>query len=235
MITYLGKIIGKQTFEKLWMIKYVDLQLNVDSSYTQNTLNWRPVERFDIKRRLLFLIENMKSNPVDWHRKNLEAIAKRDLKNPNLIIYEALHSLKDEMVLKIVENMKSDAYKSRFPSYNKLKMKLHLERTRYVYSMFETAIRTGYRIHVLSYARNLASERYKEGFFVHEVIDAIQFIGDFMVKALLENPALATHPDPLKMEQKIYDGITLTIQLIIDELKDSFDRMEKYTKEIDKN
>ena len=30
----------------------------------------------------------------------------------------------------------------------------------------------------------------------------------------------------MDMEQRIYDGITLTIQLIIDELEDSFDRLK---------
>ena len=92
--------------------------------------------------------------------------------------------------------------------------------------MFETAVRTGDRIHVLSYARNLASERYKEGFEVYEVMDAIQFIGESIVKNLLEQPELMEHPDYEEMEQRIYDGITLTIQLIIDELEDSFDRLK---------
>ena len=77
-----------------------------------------------------------------------------------------------------------------------------------------------------NYARNLASERYKEGFEVYEVMDAIQFIGEFIVKTLLEQPELMGHPDHEEMEQRIYDGITLTIQLIIDELEDSFDRLK---------
>jgi len=41
----------------------------------------------------------------------------------------------------------------------------------------------------------------------------------------LEQPELMEHPDLQDMEQRIYDGITLTIQLIIDELQDSFDRL----------
>jgi len=225
-LSILGRLTGNPPFEKPWMFKYVDLKLNVNASYTHNTLDWKPVSRLDIRRRLLFLIENMKSNPIDWHRKNLEAIEKRSLINPNLKIYETMHSLEDHIVLKIVEEMYSEKHARRFPTYKKTKLKLHMERVRFVCSMFETAVRTGDRIHVLSYARNLASERYKEGFQVYEVMEAIQFIGEYIVKTLLEQPELMEHPDQEEMEQRIYDGINLTIQLIIDELEDSFDRLK---------
>lgn len=227
LLNLLGRISGRYPFEKPWMIKYVDLKLNVDASYTHNKLGWEPVPRYDIKRRLLFLIEHMKSNPVDWHRKNLEAIEKREIVNPNLKISETMHSLKEDIISKIIEKMYSDKYVKQFSTYNKLKIKLRTERTRYVYSMFETAVQTGYRMHVLSYARNLASERYKENFKVNEVIDAVQFIGDFIVKTLLEQPELTELPEQFEMEQRIYDGITLTTQLIIDELEDSFDALKE--------
>jgi len=226
-VDFLGRITGKRPFEKSWMIKYIDLQLNVDASYTHNKLNWKPVSRYDIKRRLLFLIEHKKSNPDDWNRKNLEALKKRKIVNPNLKISETMHSLKEEIISKIIEEMYSDNHLQQFLTYKKLKIKVHTERTRYIYSMFETAVRTGYRMHVLSYARNLASERYKENFQIDEVIAAVQFIGDFIVKTLLEQQELADLPDQLEMEQRIYDGITLTTQLIIDELEDSFYRLQE--------
>jgi len=225
-LSIIGRLIGKPPFEKPWMFRYVDIKLNVNAYYTHKTLDWKPVPRFDIRRRLLFLIEHMKSNPIDWHRKNLEAIEKRSIINPNLKIYETMHSLENHIVLKIVEEMYSEKHARRFPTYKKTKMKLHIERVRFVYSMFETAVRTGDRIHVLGYARNLASERYKEGFQCYEVMEAIQFIGEYIVKTLLEQPELIEHPNQEEMEQRIYDGITLTIQLIIDELEDSFDRLK---------
>jgi len=86
-------------------------------------------------------------------------------------------------------------------------------------------VRTGDRIHILSYARNLASERYKEGFDVSEVTDAVQMVGDYIVKTLIKLPELTELPESLDMDQRIYDGITLTIQLIVDELEDSFDKL----------
>jgi hypothetical protein len=227
MLDIVGAIFGKKQFERPWMLKYVDLKLNVDASYTHNILNWKPIPRFDLKRRLLFLIQNMKSDPHYWHRKNLEAIEKRKLQNPNLIICEKMHSLEDEISFGITEEIFAERNAERFPTYKKLSKELVIERVRFIYSLFETAVRTGDRIHVLGYARNLASERFKEGFQVYEVMRAIQFTGDYIVKTLLAQPELLEHPDLLDMEQKIYDGITLTIQLLQDELEDSYDRLRR--------
>ncbi len=224
VLDLLGRIIGRRPFEKPWMIKYVDLQLNINASYTHKKLNWSPISRYDVRRRLLFLIEHMKSDPYEWHRKNLEAIDKRSRSNPNLKIYDTMDVLEDNTVLKILEAMYSDDSGDTFKTYKSLKVEIHRERIYFIYSMIKTAVRTGDRMHVLSYARNLASERYKEGFDVTEVINAVQLVGDYIVKTLLQSELmeLSEHQD---MDQRIYDGITLTIQLIVDELEDSFERL----------
>ncbi len=220
-----GSIIGKRPFERPWMIQYVDLKLNVNASYTHKKLNWDLRPRFDIRRRLLFLIEHMKSAPYEWHRKNLESIDRRKRINPNLKIYDAMRAVEEPVTAQILDAMYSDEYNTRFKKYRALKFDIHKERIVFIYSMIKTAVRTGDRIHILSYARNLASERYKEGFDVSEVSDAVQMVGDYIVKTLIKLPELTELPESLDMDQRIYDGITLTIQLIVDELEDSFDRL----------
>ena len=51
---------GKEPFEQLWMLHYIDQQLIADSSRTRCELSWKPTPRKSITRRLVFLIENMK-------------------------------------------------------------------------------------------------------------------------------------------------------------------------------
>ncbi|MCK5795402.1 MAG: NAD(P)-dependent oxidoreductase [Anaerolineales bacterium] len=58
-----GRIIGNRPFERMWMIDYIDKQFNTDCSYTRNALDWHPKTRHHISRRLLHLIENLKSRP----------------------------------------------------------------------------------------------------------------------------------------------------------------------------
>ena len=225
ILNFFGTIIGKPPFEKPWMIHYVDLKLNVDASYTRNKLEWKPVARFNISQRLLFLIEHMKSNPFKWHHKNIEALEKQRKTHRNFKIYEVMQSLQDQIVEGIMAEMYSKRNSDRFLPYKNLKKQLHGERILFVYSMFKTAVRTGDRMHVISYARNLASERSKENFSVHDITDAVGFTADFIVKTLLGRPELVERPELKDMEQMIYDEITLTAQLIVDELEDSFDRL----------
>ena len=220
-----GSIIGKRPFERPWMIQYVDLKLNVDASYTHKKLNWALRPRFDIRRRLLFLIEHMKSEPYEWHRKNLESIDRRKKINPNLKIYDAMDAVEESVTAQILKVMYSKEFDTRFKKYRALEIEVLRERIVFIYSMIKTAVRTGDRIHILSYARNLASERYKEGFGVSEVAGAVQLVGDYIVETLIKLPELTELPESIDMDQRIYDGITLTIQLIVDELEDSFDRL----------
>src|SRR5690606_11436888 len=70
------KLTSEDPFEQFWMIRYIDKKLNVDSSYTTSMLNWEPKPRYHILRRLLFLLEKMKSHPDEWRAKN-EAVMKR--------------------------------------------------------------------------------------------------------------------------------------------------------------
>ena len=63
-LTYLwGRLTGNPPFERPWMYRYINLQLNVDSSRTCLRLDWSPDSRYLIERRLPFLVERLKSEP----------------------------------------------------------------------------------------------------------------------------------------------------------------------------
>ncbi len=219
LMNILGHLTHNQPFEKPWMIKYVDTTLEVDTSYTRAQLLWKPIPRFHVERRLLFLIEYMKSNPVEWHRINQEAILKRRIFSPNLKIYETMVTLENNIILGIMEEIYSKDNEERFLKYKKLSTKEIENRIRVVYSMLKTAVRTEDRVHGLSYASDLARKRFKEDMEAHEVIDAIQFISNNVIQILLDQNELKD------MKQRIYDEIMMTTQLIVDEIEDSFDRL----------
>ena len=214
-----GRIRGMRPFERPWMIKYIDHQLNVDASKSREILSWKPIARYEILRRILFLIENMKSDPVEWDRKNEEVIYKQAPVLPNLKIYEIMLLLEDEIKNSFVEKITGVEYQQKFKTYQSLGINTLKERIEYIYRMLKIAVRTGDRLHVLAYARNLALERFKENFEAQEVINAIRFFADFIVEKL------NAHPQLKNMEQRIHDQIMMTIQLIADEIEDSFDRL----------
>jgi nucleoside-diphosphate-sugar epimerase len=62
---------SKQQFERLWMLKYIDSRMDVDASASRRLIEWKPTDRYLLKQRMHFLIENMKSNPELWEQRNL--------------------------------------------------------------------------------------------------------------------------------------------------------------------
>jgi hypothetical protein len=219
MLNILGKIKKNRPFERPWMIKYIDTDMRSDPEKTYKLLSWRPIQRYSIERRLLFLIENMKSNPVDWHRLNQEAILKRRIVSPNLKIFECMVALEEDLILDITKKIFEPENKDKFVKYKKLKENEIKNRIAYVYSMLKMAVRTGDRVYGLNYASNLALARFKEDFEARDVVEAITFIATYVVEVLNKQPEL------VNMEQRIYDEIMMTIQLIVDEVEDSFDRL----------
>ncbi|MCK5078154.1 MAG: NAD(P)-dependent oxidoreductase, partial [Calditrichia bacterium] len=213
----LGKAINKRPFERPWMIKYVDLEMEINATATHNLLNWKPVKRLHILRRLLFQIEKMKSNPFIWHHKNEEALHKNIPAKCNLIICETMFKIEQSVVKMTLNHLMSPQNKDMYPSYQKMDTETLTLRLEYIFRMIKTAIRTGDRMHILSYAHNLAEERIKEKYKAEEVISANRIIANNIVSFLSAQPSLKNK------SQWIYDEIMMTIQLIEDEIEDTFE------------
>ncbi len=218
-----GRISGRRPFERPWMIKYVDKKLCVDASATRQQLEWFPVQRFHIKRRLLFLIENMKSNPHKWNLRNREALLKSNKLNPNFLILEAMISLEDEIEQAIVHILQMEEYNVSFKTYKQLSKEELYRRIKYIYEILKRTVRSGDRLHSLQYARNLAIDRLKEDFDIEEVILAVNMVGQVVVEKLIKQPQLHN------MQQRIHDEIMLTIQLITDEVADVYEQLTGFS------
>ena len=104
------------------MLKYLDRNLNVDASYTHEILSWQPTPRFNILRRLVFLLDKMKSHPNEWHILN-EAATKRHTFRPNFIIYEHLMAEQENIESRIIEIINSKENKAKYGNYQKMNLK----------------------------------------------------------------------------------------------------------------
>ncbi len=225
ILYFLGRLIGKRPFERPWMIKYVDLKLTVETAYTLKTLGWEPKARYHIMRRLLFLLENLKSFPVQWDQKNIAALTKPSLERPNLILAELMQNIQEEVTSRILENMVSPDHTDQFKQYhdiqNPTKVRWYIEA---VYNLLIASVRNGDRYALINYARSLANIRSQEGFKAADVCQALITTENHISSALL---AL---PETEGMKQLIHDWITLAIQLAVDEVEDSFERIARSKK-----
>ncbi len=224
VLNFFGVLIGKRPFERPWMMKYIDLKLTVDAAHTRKTLGWEPQPRYHIMRRLLFLLENLKSFPVLWHQKNTVALEKPSLERPNLILAELMQRRQEEIIDRVLEYLVSPDRVDRFKQYHDLyedepeKVRWYIET---VYNLLISSVRNGDRYALINYARSLGNIRSQEGYQAAEVCRALIATGNQISSSLL---AL---PESKGMKLLIHDWITLTIQLAADEVEDTFQRVER--------
>jgi nucleoside-diphosphate-sugar epimerase len=216
----LGRLIGKRPFERPWMIKYLDFKLSVNAAYTREQLSWEPTPRYHILRRLLFLIEKMKSQPIEWQRKNTTAL-KRDSLRPNLLIYDILVKIKPAVLKAIKERITDSANSKKYAHYQQMDQESLDWSVGIILQLLTSSVRNNDRMLLLDYARNLANLRFSDGFNCSEMCGVLFDIGEIVTTKLQEEPELKN------LNQTIHDYISMTIQLTADELEDAFEHFEK--------
>lgn len=212
----LGRITGKRPFERPWMMRYVDKQMLVDNSYTREILNWQPTRRYVIQRRLLFLIEHMKSYPFEWQKRNHLALKLNNV-SPNFLICEALDKLSVKIIDKCMEFLLKPDNFEMFKGYHSTDKSVLKKDTATLYQFLSVAVRAKDRMAIIQYAREIARIRSEQKFNPQEVMDAITAIGRIIHDELVKEESLKG------MQQEIYDEINLTFQLVRDEIEGVFE------------
>ena len=215
---WLGKLLGKPPFEAPWMMSYIDRQLRVDPSRTQAALDWRPMSRLDVSRRLLLMVENMKSHQEVWHHRN-ETALRRVSQRPNLLIAEVLEDQRDDLVERLVEIVVDPRNSERFCNYHALDRESLQWFTRLLYQVLVISVRTCDRQFLRHYAQLIATRRREEGFAVDQVQDFLATVGHTVVEALRVSENL------VGLEQAIHDHVGLAFQLTADSVEDAYEAL----------
>jgi len=221
----IGRMIGQRPFERPWMMRYVDRQLRVNTSYTRRTLGWAPTDRNRLERRLLFLIEHMKSYPFEWEKRNNKAL-KRFQMSPNARLYQTLDAVRDEVVQKTLDTLDDASNRAQFEEYQRLDRPALRKDLVTTFQFLSVSVRSRDRMSMLAYARQIAEMRRSQGISQEAVRNALLAFGRITQETLLLRPELKG------MEQEIYDEISLTFQLIVDEVEGTFELLERRTQAI---
>jgi len=172
------------------MIKYIDLKLDVNSLYTRKALVWEPVARCNIQRRLLFLIEKMKSHPDEWKLRN-EAALKRVINRPNLIIYENMIEEKENILSQVSEYILSPENKIAYSGYNTMKRDDFEYYLSNLYEFLLAVVRSGDRSLIIKYIGEIALKRFEKGFKPDEICNLFTVFDDIILTVLIYKKAPA--------------------------------------------
>jgi len=217
----LGKTgLSEESFERLWMVKYIDEKLNIDSTYTQMTLEWTPTPRFLIERRMLFLLINMKSHSQEWNLRN-EALMKRATMRTNLRIYEHLLSMQDDILFKLGEKVLTNKDAAVFANFRNMDWKEFHSYISQLYFLILATVRSNDRSIIINYIEDLSISRFADGFGCEEITSMLYILNEIIVNELLKIQELSS------LKQEIYDYIGLSIQLAIDETENIYEELEQ--------
>ena len=215
----LGRLIGKRPFERPWMARYIDLAMTIDASRTRSILGWEPRPRLQVLRRLPFLLENRKTDPIEWNRANRAAMKEVHLET-NLRIFALLKKHAHEIALEYTEVLTGPEGQERFPSYQQVSEQDHRWNHTLILRHLMNAVRTRERSILVSYCRDLAERRFQQGFQTREVCDALRELNRIVYKRLLRDPEAAG------MKADLYEHVTMTLTWGCDEAQQVFEHLE---------
>jgi nucleoside-diphosphate-sugar epimerase len=212
-------MLGHPPFERTWMMRYIDKDLRVNAARTHAALDWRPSPRYDLRRRMLILIENMKSYPEPWRQRN-EAAFIHVARRPNFVMSNYLRKLREQIVTEVVDSIRTVQRYGKYRDYERMTDETLTVYVTLFYEVLVAAIRTRDRRPVRSYARLLAFHRRRQGFAREHVCTAIDGF------RLVMRRNLQRQNDRLITVEILHEYIDLSLQLALDEIEEAYDQLE---------
>lgn len=217
----LSRLRGKEAFEQLWMLDYVDKQLVAENAKTRNILDWEPTPRKTITRRLVFLIENMQKNPELWQTWN-EAMLHKTHDRPYLVLHQALgailENIRDRTIAEITTQLLDTEQQAESPGVslflNSMRREVAHTYLRLLYQLIVTIMLTRNRPMMRQYALIIALQHMEAGISKTVESYCLYFIGEFLIYRLRFLPEL--RQDTPGSEEYI----PVVIHMAIDQIED---------------
>jgi len=212
----LGRLWGQRPFERPWMARYIDTVMAIDASRTRARLGWAPRPRLEILRRLPFLVQNLKTDPLEWHRLNRAAMKEVHLPT-NLRIHRLLERHEEEIIAAYTRTLLGPEGPVRYESYQKVSADDHEWNHRLVLGHLKNAVRTRDKGILLSYVRDLAARRYEQGFKGEDLCNALDALNRTCIQVL------SRQPGGRELGDAIVDLVSMPLLFSMDEVQEVFD------------
>lgn len=219
-----GTLLGEPPFERPWMGAYIDTVMTTDAHRTYELLGWKPNPRLSILRRLPFLIENLRVDPLQWNQKNLAAMKMVHVAT-HLRIFHVLEAREEELVNRCGEAVIAEGEAGRLASYRSLGRDDIDWCSRTTFLALKNSIRTRDHGVFRAYCRSIAERRAAQGFSCRDVIGILRLKRDLAL-SLLEGDAEA---QPVRAE--LEKTVRINFALGLDEVVEVFEALSGHVLE----
>jgi hypothetical protein len=213
-----GRFRGELPFERPWMVGYIDKRLNVDASRTRELLDWTPSPRLKILRRVPLMIENRRADPIEWTRRNREAMKTVGMES-NLKIFWLMEKHASDIERKYTDRLLAPGNSERFPTYQGMDVEELTWHVRLILRHLAHTVRTRERGVLLNYCHDLAERRFRSGFTPDEVLEALKELNEICLDLL--RPECRS----LGIEESLDLLITMSLRFGADQILERFEML----------
>jgi nucleoside-diphosphate-sugar epimerase len=211
-----ARVGGGPSAARAWRAEAIDTVMRTDARRTRERLDWAPRPRLELLRRLPFLIENLRTDPMTFAELNRAAMRPTHVPS-NLKIHWLLERHQEAIMSRFTDALTGPGAEERFPSYQPLTLAEHDWHHRVIYRNLLNAVRTRDKGVFMGYCRDLAEQRLKEGFTANELCGALETLNLICWRALRRDP------ESQGMRQAIADYVTATLRSGCDQAQDVFE------------
>jgi nucleoside-diphosphate-sugar epimerase len=214
-----GRLLGERPFERPWMARYIDTRMAADASRTRALLGFELRPRLLILRRLPFLIQNLRSDPVEWTRLNHAAMKEVRLQK-HLLLHALLRAHAATIAARFREALAGGEGRERFPGLTRLG---DAERPGnhhgFALRHLIDTVGTGERSEFVAYCRDLAERAFEASVPVEELCGALEVLGAVALRTLRQDAEAS------ELRAEIHDHLLMTLRWGCDEVQEVYEHL----------
>jgi nucleoside-diphosphate-sugar epimerase len=215
---FAGRIVGRRPFERPWMVEFIDESLEVDASLTMKLLDWTPRARLFMDRRMAFMLDHRKTDPMEWTKRNHAAFKKVRLR-PHLRIHRLLEKHQDTIQSQVVDRFVrgEGGDPPHGPSTAQTSRQVLEWRAKVAMRHILNSVRAQERGLFLGYCRDFAEKRFRDGVPVERVLTVFRLLSAECTETVTGDPEAAGLEGPL------FALVTMTIEFGCDQILEVYE------------
>lgn len=214
-----GRMRGERPFERPWMARYIDTHLHVDASRTRRMLDWEPHPRLGLLSRVPYMIENKRSDSVEWKRRNAEALEHHQVR-ANYIVFRLVRRHVEAITAAFLACFEGPAADPALARYRLMGVEERQYQAALLIRSLMDAVRAGTKGGFMAYCRELAEHRFRQGYRVGELLAAFQALRRVSLEVLGRDAESARY------QRAIHDYLAMTIEFGADQVQEVFEEHE---------
>ena len=196
------------------MADYVDRKMEIDASRTRQLLGWQPTPRLSLLERLPFLLEHRRSNPLEWYRRNREALEHLQI-TPSFRTYRLLKKYESTIEQRL--EAASLELETRPGTAVQPPAEQRVWDHRVTLRNLIVAVRSRENEPYLNWCGDLAERRLSEHASAEDVVADLRLLGAVMMATLREDP------EGGQLGPALHDHIETTLEFGIDRVLEVYE------------